>query len=418
MKPRIFLYLILTISVSLFLLQCAEEPQKSLWELEPNYEVKPNPTITSVEPEFAYSAITEVTIHGTNFDPSENYSHTRVYFAGKKAQILSMTTEEITCIAPNIVGDSIIIKVQVDGALLFGESAPYKVVSAWKEYGGITGAFDAYGLAMDLEENLYVSLGEGKILKITPQEEQVDYATASQGVDGFYRTMKMGPGSVLYAARTVFLYQFPPGAMGTRSRLSKTINDFDFDENLNIFYSTQYAIYRVRQDFTDTIAASYPEKILSTIRVNNGYVYTAGYYTGTNPDSVKKGIWRNQILDVSGHLGPRELVFDWNSYFPSGSVGIPNILCITFAADGDLYVGADSTVISKAITILHPDASGNYLPQNAEPLFPTVLIPPATVMVWGNDQYLYVNRRTVNNANKRIIRITMGKNSAPYYGRR
>ncbi len=172
MKPRIFLCLIIILAVSLFLLQCAEEPQKSLWELEPNYEVKPNPTITSVEPDFAYSAITEVTIHGTNFDPSENYSHTRVYFAGKKAEILSMTTEQITCIAPNIVGDSIIIKVQVDGALLFGESAPYKVVSAWKEYGGITGAFDAYGLAMDVDENLYVSLGEGKILKSPPRKSK------------------------------------------------------------------------------------------------------------------------------------------------------------------------------------------------------------------------------------------------------
>jgi hypothetical protein len=418
MKKHIVLPIIITIVLSLFLLQCAEEPQKSLWELEPNYEVKPDPTISNVEPEYAYAAISEVTIHGTNFDPTDNYIHTRVYFGSKKAQTLSMTSEEIKCIAPNIEGDSLIIKVQVDGAMLFGESEPYKVVAAWKEYGGITGAFNAYGIAIDLNENLYVSLEEGKILKVTPAEEQIDYATADQGVDGFYRTMKMGPGSVLYAARTIFLYQFPAGVMGTRARMSKTINDFDFDENLNIFYSSQYAIYLVRQDMTDTLIANYPQTILSTIRVYDGYVYVGGYYTGTDPSAVKKGIWRNQILDVSGNLGTSELVFDWNSYFPSGAVGVPNILSITFAADGDLYVGADSTIISNAVTVIHRDGDGNYLPENTEPLYPAVLIPPSTNMIWGNDQYLYVNRRTTNNAHKRIIRLTTGKNSAPYYGRR
>jgi hypothetical protein len=399
-------------------MKCAEEPQESLWNLDPNYQVKPNPTITNVEPSSAYAGITEVTIYGTNFDPSDNYTHTRVYFGGMKAEVISCTTEEIKCITPVIAGDSLIIKVTVDGAMLFAESEPYKVVFAQKDYGGITGAYDAYGIAVDLEENLYVSLGEGKILKVSPEEEPIDTLTSDEGVDGFYKSMKMGPNKTLYAARTIFIYQFPEGVSGTRVKMSKSVNDFDFDENINIFYATKFEVYVAGQDLIDRKVADYPEIILSTIRVYNGYIYVAGYYNGSDTSVVQKGIWRNQITNTAGDLGPNELVFDWQAYYGKGTIGIPQILAITFAEDGDLYVGADSTIISDAITVIHPDGNGNYLPENAEPLFSSVLMPPATNLTWGTGQYLYVNRRSLSKDFKRIIRVTMGKNSAPYFGRR
>lgn len=413
----------MVVLVSMFFMQCAEDPQKSLYELDPTYSQKPDPIITKVEPAAgAYAGISEVTITGTNFDPSENYSHTRVYFGGKKAQINSMTSDEIICIAPVIAGDSLLVKVQVDGATLFGVSEPYKLEYAQKDYGGITGAFNAYGLAVDLDENLYVSLGEGKILKVTPEEEQIDYLTSEQGVDGFYKAMKMGPNKTLFTARTVFIYQFPEGGTGTRARMTKSINDFDFDENLNIFYATKFAVYTLPSqnlaDKIDRLVADYPDYILNALRVYNGYVYVAGSYNGTSADSVQKGVWRNQILNSTGDLGPKELVFDWESYFGAATVGIPNILSMTFAEDGDLYLGADSTLISDAIMAIHPNGSGQYLPENAEPLFPAVLMPPATTLCWGAGQYLYVNRRNVSDDLKRVVRVTMGKNSAPYYGRR
>ncbi|RQV99409.1 MAG: hypothetical protein EH225_11615, partial [Calditrichaeota bacterium] len=190
--------------IMIFLMQCAEEPQKSLWETDPNYEVKPDPIVTKVEPQSAYAGITEVTVYGDNFDPSDNYSHTRVYFGGAKAQILSITGDSIiNCIAPVVTGDSLLIKVQVDGALLFGVSDPYKVEQAQQEYGGITGAYDAYGMAVDLNENLYLSLGDGRIIYVTPEEEVMEFDT----LDAFFRTMKMGPNNVLHAGRTIYIYR-------------------------------------------------------------------------------------------------------------------------------------------------------------------------------------------------------------------
>ena len=391
--------------IMMFLLQCAEEPQKSLWELDP--------IITHVEPQRAYAGITQVTISGDNFDPSDNYSHTRAYFGGEKAQILSITGDSvITCITPVITGDSILIKVQVDGAMQFGKSEPYKVESAEQEYGGITGAYNAYGMAVDLNENLYISLGDGRIIYVTPEEEIMEYDTLKV----FFKTMKMGPNNVLHGGRTIFIYRLT-GTGYDSLRLSRPLNDFDFDQNLNIFYSTRFAIYTVNQAGSDRLVADYPSYVVGALRVYNDYVYVAANYTGTDTTQVQRGIWRNQILNAAGDLGSNELVFDWYAYFGAGTVGIPNILSITFAEDGDLYIGADSTQISDAITVIHPDGSGNYLPENVEPLYASVLMPPATTMIWGTGQYLYVNRRSLNDNLKRVIRMTMGKITAPYYGR-
>ncbi len=413
MKKHHSLSLVSIFVMMVLLLQCAEEPQKSLWETDPNYEVKPDPVVSAVEPQSAYAGITEVTIHGDNFDPSDNYSHTRVYFAGVKAQVLSVTGDSlITCVTPVVSGDSLLIKVQVDGALLFGISQPYKVENAEEEYGGITGAYNAYGLAVDLNENLYISLGDGRIIYVTPDEEIVEYDT----LNAFFRTMKMGPGNVLYAGRTIYMYRLT-GTSYDSLRLSRPLNDFDFDANQNIFYSTRFAIRMLDQGNTDSEKAAYPSYVVGALRVFDGYVYVAASYTGVDTTQVQRGIWRNQILNAQGDLGPTELVFNWREYFGSGAVGIPNILSITFAEDGDLYIGADSTAISDAIIVVHRDGDGNYLPENAEPLYNAVLMPPATTMVWGTGQYLYVNRRSLSDDLKRIIRVTMGKNSAPYYGR-
>jgi hypothetical protein len=417
MKKYHLVVVLSIVILGLFLFQCAEEPQKSLYNLEPNYPVKPDPTVERVEPASAYAGITEVTVYGTNFDPSDNYSHTRVYFGGKKAEILSVTTTEIHCIAPVIAGDSLIVKVQVDGAMLFGESQPYRVEYAQQDgYGGITGAFDAYGLAVDLSENLYASLGEGKIIKVTPEEEQQDFVIVKPGQA--FKTMKMGPGGVLYAGRTIYMYQFTESTTDS-IRLTRPINDFDFDENLNIYYSTKFAIYGIDQNGNQRVVADYPDYLVNSLRVYDGYVYISGKYNVTpgSPDSVKAGVWRNPILNSSGDLGAKELVFDWYNYYPSGTIGIPEILAITFAEDGDLYIGADSTDISDAITVVTPDGNGQYLPENASPLYPAVLLPPATNFVWGNGQYLYVNRRSLSTDYRTVVRVTMGKNSAPYYGR-
>ena len=151
------------------------------------------------------------------------------------------------------------------------------------------------------------------------------------------------------------------------------------------------------------------------MRVFNDHVYVSGTYSGSGSVDTRIGVWRNQILSSSGELGSNETVFNLEDYYNT-TVGIPDIRAITFAEDGDMYIGVDSTDISEAITVVHP-AGGSYPVSNAEALYKVLLIPPASKFCWGNDQYLYVNRRSTSNADKVLLRLTMGKYSAPYYGR-
>ncbi len=416
-------YLIIStfLLLTIILAGCNENPQESLWSLKPRYEVLPDPTITSVLPESgAYAGIDEVTIMGTNF--VTDVSKVKVYFANVPAKVTSSTQTEIKVIAPIIAGDSLIIKVQIDGAVQYASYEPgYKVESAEGDFGGITGQSNAYGMAMDLDENLYISLGEGKIVKIDQDDNQEDYVTSDQGVDGFYAAMKIGPGGDLFASRTKYIYKAPAGGGSmykfTVTKLKQAINDIDFGPFGDIYVAAKKGIYFVQlSDSSGSLAMEYNNFTLNSIRVYDGYVYVAGSYTSFSSTPVKEGIWRNQILGPGGQLGPTELVIDWEHNFDTPA--FPKILALTFSEDGYMYVGADSTENADAVTVIPPNGNNSYSISDAYPLYQAVLMPPSAKFCWGNDQYLYVNRKSVDNDLARIIKVTMGKMSAPYYGRK
>ena len=85
---------------------------------------------------------------------------------------------------------------------------------------------------------------------------------------------------------------------------------------------------------------------------------------------------------------------------------------LTFAADGDMYIGTANTSNTSLdpILVVHPDGS-------TEPLYPGQLILPADHMVWGNGVYLYVNRANRDAEMRRIMRVNLLKPGATYYGR-
>lgn len=385
----------IALSFAIFFFVSCEREYESIWDPEKQY--RPNPVITSVEPaEGTFAGIGEVTITGENFSSSKDSNH--VYFDGTEGTVLSATDTQLIVQAPNIAGDSLRIKLYVEGALLFGEYYPYKLIQAAIEYGGFSDVDDAYGIACDKDENLYVSLAGKKIVKVTPDGEQQDYAeTSFDHASG----MKWGPeGYIYYVNILKYMFRVLPG--GGKDELFTALPggtyDLDFGPLGNIYCGgSGQAIYRVKLDGSNEVAADYNGVNIRTVRVFNGYVYVGGDSTG------HQCIWRNEIISADS-LGPKELYFDWSNEIDPTS----KVLSITFSTDGDMYVGTDAP---EAIIVVHPDGSH-------EPLYPGVLEPQSYALCWGNGQYLYVTRRSTDPSKKRIIRVNMlDKEGAPYYGR-
>ncbi|MFH1851942.1 MAG: IPT/TIG domain-containing protein [Candidatus Neomarinimicrobiota bacterium] len=376
------------------------------------------PIIDTVEPSSVYALIDNITITGDNFsdNPLLNY----VYFGNAKATILENSTTQLVVLAPYIEGDSLTVKVAASGAYAFGEYSPYKIEFAAIEYGGITETHGVSAVACADSEKVYIcSGGLMKIQLITPESDSPeDFASIPLTLLSTpFINMSVGPNGYLYGTnRKVVYYVSPDGSIVDKyATLGGNANDIDFDINDNMFVASRGAIYCIQADTTVTKAATYDSRHdLKSLRIYDGYVYAAGAYTGTNVTYIKRGVWRNQILDANGTLGAWENVFDWGSYI--GTAG-PDLLSITFNADGVMYLGADEAVGFDAIYMLEPDGGGSYLTSVPEPLFPAVLNAPTNNFVWGSDQYLYVNRMGVAAGDKRLIRITTGKLSAPYYGR-
>ncbi len=386
------------ILIALFI-RCEADNPASIYD--PDKIGNPTPVITKLIPaDSSLAGIGKITIIGENFSPTAEEN--LVFFDKTKVEVISATETELKIKTPNIIGDSIGVKIAVQGAYLFSNVFNYKLAPAVWEYGDFDEYDDAYGLAMDSDENLYVSLAGKKIVKVTPTGEQLDYsATLTDKASA----MKMGPGGYIYYVNLLqYMFIIPPGG-GTNeifAILPGGVFDLDFDSNGNIFCGgSGKAIYCIKADGSNRTVADYNSIYIKSVRVYNGYVYIAGEYTGEDSIAVQIGIWRNQILNADGDLGDAELVFDWGSKFNY------TVHSINFSANGDLYVGTDAP---EAIIIIHPD--GSY-----EPLYPGVIEPESYALCWGNRNYLYVNRRSIDPAKKRIIKINVQTNGAPYYGR-
>ena len=397
--------LLLVILAAALFSSCKNNYPSSIYD--PNAKYNPDPTITDVNPKFGLAGIDTITITGKNF--SSNPAEDNVFFNGEKAEVISASTTAITVKAPNVPSDSVQIKINVKGALLFGQYSYIKLEYASVEYGGFDNYDNASGLACDTDENIYVVLTTRKIIKVTPQGEKQDYGTAS-----FIKAtgMKMGPGGYLYMLRgNRTIYRVPPGGGHDEKFINSVggrIYDLDFDQNGVLYVAGKAdSIISVKPDGSFFGATPYVDYFLWGVRVYNGYVYVVGQYSGSDATIPKIAIWRNQITSNDGKLGPKELVFNWTS-FAAGSDAIP--LSITFSEKGELFIGASE---GDAITIYSMDSGTTHA------LYPGVIYPPTNYMVWGNSNYLYVNRHNEHDAGKRrIMRYTMKENGAPYYGRK
>lgn len=400
--------------VLLFVYSCNEETTPSLYDLPAGGQ--PTPVISSIDPSnSALAGVTVVTITGSNFYPfaSGNF----VYFNGVKANVLSFTPTQLKVLAPNVVADTVFVKVAAYKSMDFSNLYQYKLVTAQEEYYKFdpSNAQIPYAFIFNPNGDMLVSLfsnatnpfGIKKILPV-PFDERTLLDYIPMGNTQKWDCLKFGPGSQLYGSRTVNaiwkldegVAPASPWAIATGSLLK----DFDFDVNNNIWaVGTANKIYRIDQNKVSTSFAV--SGTFRSARVFNNNLYYAG------AKGTTEGVWKIPILSNGDlDLTSEELYFDLSSAYPGNQA-----LAITFAADGDLLLGTNKD--PDPIIVVHPN-------KNAEVLYPGVIpASKAIYMYWpaGSTSFYFTREEKKDPTGKiiysqSILRVEMQKNGAPYYG--
>jgi len=390
--------------IGLFIIAgCENDYPPSVYD--PDAISNPAPVIESVDPPaIALSGVTKITILGKNFSP--DIGKNVVFFDAQFATILEASETRLYIQAPIYVADTLFIRIAVQGAELFSNTYQYRLKPAQHLIFSSTDGDQQFGITTDAEGNLYASLIEKSvgvgIKKYTIAGVRSDYAP--KGAETKYSALKMGPNGVLYGARILKgIFQITgPGKTGTTFASGGgigTIYDLDFDADKNIWaVGNNDKIYRVTP--AKNIKGFDFKADLRSVRVFEGYVYVAG-----TKDNLNK-VWRFPLTG-NGEAGAVEEYID---YTAATNGSIYKIYAITFAKDGDLYIGSDHP---DGIHIVHPD-------KTVEPLYPGQFGPKTLLFSWGKDLDGNYNRlyfvKEMSSTQNQLYWADIQKEGAPYYG--
>ena len=391
--------------ISLFIFYC-EDPNypENIWD--ENDQGNASPSISSVEPEAAFAGIDTLTISGQNF--SENTSENLVYFNNMLGEVINATSTSLRVITPNLVSDSVQIRVAVQGAFLFADhSSLYTLTAAVLDYGPFDQFTDIFSLDLDRDENLIVSMDGTPNAEFWIVDTNQDSAVWS-GALAKGSGMKLGPtGSVYFVNYQRFLYKDEQGTPKENSEIFKRLNgnatDLDFDSYGNLFVGgtgSTVDVVDINDDGGLTSGVTEAKNLdtldILSIKVLNDYLYVL-----TTTVTSDQAIYKMQILDDSGSLGDLELVFDWSAYTNK----LSSALCFTLSESGDLFVGSDSD--DQPLTYIQNG--------NASGFYSSILTAPISYMAWGNSNYLYLINKTEET--NRVQRVDTRMSGADYYGR-
>ena len=411
-KFYIFSSLILSISLMLFI-GCGDDPEPGLFPTLVNPD-QPAPVITAVDPpNVALAGITPLTISGQNF--STNQDDNKIYFNGVRGEIISSTPTQILLIAPNVVADTVKIKVTTFKVENFSNEYIYKIAAGFEEYYPFDPNNGQYpiGFTFDLAGNMLVSLENrltpinpllAGIKLVTPAKELLDYIP--KGAETKWDALRIFSNGDIYASKSLRgIWKLnagvpPPNPPWGLAPAGTFLKDFDFDQNTNLWaVGANNVIFKVKQDASVT---QYPFVAqLSTARVFSNYLYVAGLKSGV------EGVWRLPI-DANGDLGSEELYFNVTANYPNVKVNT-----MTFSQDGDLFLGTnknpDPVIVVKA--------GGS----TSESLYPGVIRAREIIsMYWPAGNNLFITRAEYKEGiiivfTQSVFRVDIQKPGAIYY---
>jgi len=376
-----------------FFCACEYDVAEPPWEQD--HTNPPTPVITSVEPAGAASpGINTITIYGENF--AANAEDNKVYFDNIPAEIVDATSTAITVRRPNLVTDSSDIVVISYDAIEAATYGPYKINPVMERYGQFLDNVELKGLAVDDDENLYVLQPfENKLFRVPPGEEKIQIGNTSR----LSYDLTMAPdGNLVIAVNQKYLNKFDlnTGQDTLFVDLPKKTSFCDYDDNGMLYtIGRKSDLIIIAPDGSNTTLGVYGDYIITGMRVYNNYVYICGENTKAEADDAEFGVWRHEILDANGSLGPQELMLDWATTGDDYADSEPTGVAVT--ADGTMYVSCDN---ENPIIVVTPDGRQDVFYKDILPYY-------AVKLIAGTSNYLYMILGTEEYT---IIRIDIGTN--------
>ncbi len=368
----------LTIGFAFVISGCEEVDERG--SLFPDAPVSQSPpAVSTISPATGLAGVTVLTLTGSNF--SATMGNNIVYFDNIPAAITQASATQLTVKAPNLVKDSINVRVAVIGNERLSTTYYYTLLPAIEEYGGFGATDEPWSIEVDNNDNVFVSLsisgvGVG-IKRIAPDGSVTDYSPGGGGIVK-WTAMKFGPGGELFTARLIpAIYSVPPGGGTATIWLSRgglgSVYDLDFDPQGNIWAAgNNTAVYRVRSDKSVT---SFPFTMnVRAIRVNGGYLYVGGLKDTT------ESVWRFPFVSADS-IGAAEKVFDMRTDFGSSTA---RVNALAFASDGDMFIATNASV---GIIVVTP--SGSF-----SALYPGLLSENFVHLGQTSSNILYASRET------------------------
>jgi len=393
---------------------CKNDTAPSLFD--PNDQSNPAPVVRSIAPaDSALAGAGEITLTGENF--SAKKEENIVYFDTTPVEVLTASATQVKVKSPNIISDSVKIRLAVQGAEKFSATVRYKLKAAVAPFGKIEDpgysatrdALRAYGVDVDAEGNVYVSteqlisgLTTSRIKKISPDGKTTNLATTT-----FLRAnaLRVGPSNTVYAlyktGRLRNIATFSSAGVqapfvSLPGNATDDVRDMDFDASGNLWVTIGTDIYLVKPNQAISKVATTADT-LSALRVYNGYVY----FAGRNKALAEEKVWRSQLQGET--LGAKEVVLDGAA---ASWLNGRSVQSLTFSENGDMYVGTN-----------HPEGLFVVRGTSGEVVYPGLIGSSIYALSWSNGTLLYAVRQ-INVNLSQLLKIDTGKKGAPYYGRR